>query len=325
MIDVRLAPPQRHERLIVFPLVASTECELPYRLLTDVLLSGELNITEVGGGSVPLLHATNKSDFDVLVLDGEQLIGARQNRMTNRSILLPAHSDVEIPVSCMEQGRWRMTAQDMKPSNFHSPSKARRHARDVEAARVHAGGAAGPQELAAAQSSVWSEIRAYSDSLHKHSETGALDELYDALPPIEIVMRAFIRLPDQVGFVAFHDGTPLGTDVIGGRELYARLHERLLTGYVMDSFSMRRAQIGQPAEETHAQRYLDQVRAARRVEAPSVGRGLYQVLVGEVVGGELLDDDRLAHLSAFPAPETRRREDSYDAPPLPPPSRRRRM
>jgi hypothetical protein len=39
---------------------------------------------------VPELIATNRGDADVLVLDGEQLIGARQNRMTNRSILLPA-------------------------------------------------------------------------------------------------------------------------------------------------------------------------------------------------------------------------------------------
>lgn len=324
MIDVRIAPPQRHERLTVFPLVATSECELPYRLLADVLVTGELKITEVGSGTVPNLHAENVSDFDVLILDGEQLIGARQNRMTNRSILLPAHSAVEIPVSCMEQGRWRMTSQDMKPSGYHSPSKTRRHARDVEAAHVHAGGVAEVRALAAAQSGVWSEIAAYSDKLHRHSATGALDELYNALPPVELFLRAFERVPNQVGFAAFHDGTPLGTDVIGGRELFARLHERLLTGYIMDSISMRSERKHRRATEAQAQRYLDQVRAARRVQAPSVGRGDYSVLVGDVVGGELKDAEQLAHLSAFPAPEPRRRDDVV-GPPLPPPSSRRRL
>lgn len=323
MIDVHIAPPQRHARLSVFPLMAMTECELPYRLLADMMLTGELKITEMGGGTVPQLRATNRSDFDVLVLDGEQLIGARQNRMVNRSMVLPAHSDVEIPVSCMEQGRWRMTDPNMKPSGYHSPSKTRRHARDVEAARANAGGAAAPRELAAAQSGVWNEIRSFSDSLNARSETSALDELYESLPPVETFLNTCPVLPGQVGFVAFHDATPLGMDVIGGRELYARLHERLLFGYIMDSHSMHRERVTRSADAEQAQRYLDQVRTARRAQAPSVGRGRYQVLVGEVVGGELIDNDLLAHLSAFPAPASRSREDVSGAP-LPPPSRRRR-
>jgi hypothetical protein len=36
----------------------------------------------------------------VLVLDGEQLIGSRQNRTTNRSILLPAHATTEMASAC---------------------------------------------------------------------------------------------------------------------------------------------------------------------------------------------------------------------------------
>jgi hypothetical protein len=56
--------------------------------MADALAAGTLTITEVGTGTVPNLAATNASDRDTLVLDGEQLIGSRQNRMTNRSMLL---------------------------------------------------------------------------------------------------------------------------------------------------------------------------------------------------------------------------------------------
>jgi hypothetical protein len=57
-----------------------------------------------------------------------------------------------------------------------------------------------------------------------------------------------------------------------------------------------------------------------------VGKGTYAVLAGAVIGGELLDGDAVAHLSAFPAeewPEGRRGPAVIDQAPLPPPSYRR--
>src|SRR5690606_30206741 len=86
MLDLELAAAQRHDLLTLFPLVAVGEPELPYALLVDALAAGTVRITEVGAGTVPALLAWNAGDVDVLVLDGEQLVGARQNRMTNRSI-----------------------------------------------------------------------------------------------------------------------------------------------------------------------------------------------------------------------------------------------
>ncbi|HET6361917.1 MAG TPA: hypothetical protein VFH11_07650 [Gemmatimonadota bacterium] len=81
-------------------------------------------------------------------------------------------------------------------------------------------------------------------------------------------------------------------------------------------------------EPDAAERFLASVRDAVRTEAPTMGRGAYRVLSGEVVGGELEDDGRTVHVSAFPVedeavgrPYGRARIGSE--PPLPPPSRRR--
>ena len=106
MLDITVGAPQAHRNLTLFPLLATRAPELPYALLADALASGSVHIGEVGQGTVPALTARNDGDVDVLVLDGEQLIGSRQNRMTNRSLLLPAGSTIELPVSCMEHGRW---------------------------------------------------------------------------------------------------------------------------------------------------------------------------------------------------------------------------
>ncbi len=331
MLDITLGAPQAHLNLTVFPLLAAGAPELSYTLLGDALASGALRIGEVGQGTVPTLVAKNVGDTDVLVLDGEQLIGARQNRMTNRSILLPARSTTEIPVSCMEHGRWHFESDAMRPAPQHSPAKVRRKAREVEASYVRAGDVAEFSMLREAQGEVWDAIAETESNLRVHSPTGAMDALYaGAGPELEEMTRAFPHSAGQVGLLAFVDGAPIGLDVVGGRALYARLHARLLRGYVLDALDRAsdhpsgRARAGHHAAPD-PQGFLDAVRAAARVPAPTVGKGTYAVLAGSTIGGELLDGGAVAHLSAFPAEE---RPDDVRAPgrepPLPPPSVRRR-
>jgi hypothetical protein len=324
MLNIELAAPITHRHLTVFPLVTPTEVHLPFALLVDALEAGTLEVTEVGEGTVPSLLVINDSDADVLILDGEQLIGARQNRMTNRSIIVPAHGKLEIPVSCMEQGRWHFVSEKFAPSPQHSPSSVRRKVREVEAERAAAGAPPPQHVLAEAQIGVWSSIAEQASTLGGHSATGALDDVFRARESdIDTAASRFPLRPLQLGLLAFVGAHPIGMDVIGGTNLYARLHDRLLRGYVIDGFSAPAA--GEATVEA-AQEYLDRVGRASRVAAPSVGRGSYRVVSGEVIGGELTDDGRVVHLSAFPERDGRKRKGDTDparGPAVAPPSRRR--
>ena len=63
-------------------------------------------MTEVGeGGTVPELKVINKSPRMILILDDEELVGAKQNRIVNTTMLVQGNSIIIIPVSCVEQGR----------------------------------------------------------------------------------------------------------------------------------------------------------------------------------------------------------------------------
>jgi hypothetical protein len=324
MLDVTLAPPLRHRALTVFPLIAPRAPELPYALLSEALEDGRLRITEVGTGTVPSVLAISKHDLDILVLDGEQLIGARQNRMTNRSLLLAAGSETVIPVSCMEQGRWHHVSDQFAPGKYHSPSLVRRRSRETEASSLAAGAPPTPQVLASAQHGVWDSIEINARDLDTHSGTGALNEAFDAREhEIDEVVAAMPAADDQVGILAFVGLRPLALDLIGGHALYSRVHQRLLRGYAMDALAARG---GREPDSERAQGFLDLVRGAARSDAPTVGRGRYAVLGDLVIGGELTDRDHVVHLSAFPARDPRR-EASSDTPhtdPIAPPSRRRR-
>ena len=51
---------------------------------------------------MPTLRVINGADRPVLLLDGEELVGAKQNRVLNTSVLVAKGARLDIPVSCVE-------------------------------------------------------------------------------------------------------------------------------------------------------------------------------------------------------------------------------
>ncbi|MCB1087922.1 MAG: hypothetical protein KDM63_12805, partial [Verrucomicrobiae bacterium] len=75
---------QHCRNLAVFPLTGQSLSEPPHVLLADALGQGFLTVEEISkGGSVPELAVVNDSDHFVLLLDGEEVAGAKQNRVLN--------------------------------------------------------------------------------------------------------------------------------------------------------------------------------------------------------------------------------------------------
>jgi hypothetical protein len=300
---VDLGSVQSYEWLTLFPLIDPRPRGLPYRLLADALEAGTVQVAEVGTGSVPEVAVENSGDTDVLILDGEQLVGAKQNRTISRTLILPAQATTTIPVSCMEQGRWRFSSGRFAHARHHSPSKVRRHARKVEAACTEAMMAAGPAMLAQAQRAIWGEIADCSAKLGGRSSTGALDHLYELRGhDLDEWSKRFPWVDDQIGLLAFLGEKPLGLDMVGGHRLYARLHKQLVRGYVMDALTAGPTRSVRIKHRAGAA-FLERVKHATRTKAPTVGRGEYRVLSGHVMGGELMDTSGLVHLSAFPTAE----------------------
>src|SRR6516165_4332122 len=114
--------------LTLFPLVRRSTPVRPldYLLLEDGITQGKVRVTEVhAGGSVPELRLENNADLPVLLVDGEELVGAKQNRVLNLTILAPAKRTTVIPVSCVEAGRWAMSPADVKTADYMMYSMGR--------------------------------------------------------------------------------------------------------------------------------------------------------------------------------------------------------
>jgi len=313
MLEASIGAPQRHLHLTVFPIVAERDRSLPYLLLADAMASGLLTIQELGDGTVPMLGVKNQGKRPVLIIDGEQLIGAKQNRMTNRTILLAPESVTEIPVSCMEEGRWHFVSDEFQPAPHHAPSKVRSKARRAESRASRDTGSASHRHLSEAQGEVWDEIRKYEDKLGRASDTGALDAMYrQRAGELDVWLDAFPPVEHQVGLLAFTHAEVLGMDALGAPSLYLTLHRRILTGYVMDALAAgngtgapdaRKPRVPTPVEEPQALEFVEALRTAAREPSETVGLGEYRILKGSVLGGELVQGGQLVHLSAFPLEE----------------------
>src|SRR5262245_54870896 len=86
---VRVGEPINVRNLTIFPLFSEQKQTQSYLTLDEALAKGVAETTEISeAGSVPELRFRNRGDLPVLLLDGEELTGAKQNRVLNLSILV---------------------------------------------------------------------------------------------------------------------------------------------------------------------------------------------------------------------------------------------
>ncbi len=125
--------------------------------------SGVLRVAEKpGGATVPELTVHNTGALPLLLLEGETLVGAKQNRTLDASVLVPAGAAADIAVSCVEAGRWGAPRASSR-SVRHAPADLRR----VKTATI-----AREQMRSRKQAAVWSRIAQYEE----HARRGVAHE-----------------------------------------------------------------------------------------------------------------------------------------------------
>src|SRR5215212_938992 len=169
---IQLGEPVGHRGVVIAPLFPRISPRARYVTLEEALPLG-FQVTEVdAAGSVPELLASNPLDADVLLYDGEELLGAKQNRILNVSVLVGARSETRIPVWCVEEGRWSARSAAFAAGR-HSASPA---VRRMKADRL----SEAPLEAGRAQSAVWEAVAAQAGRHGVVSSTGAQADVFEA-------------------------------------------------------------------------------------------------------------------------------------------------
>ncbi len=286
---IQLGEPVEHCGIVIAPLFPRRTPVADYATLEDALPLG-LRIGEVSeAGAVPELAVTNPTDANVLLYDGEELLGAKQNRILNVTVLVPAHSKLPIPVSCVEEGRWSRRSVDFDAAPHASHPELRRR----KAQRL----AAEPLARGIAQSEVWDAVREKSVRMGVHSLTGAQADVFRSREhDLHEMEQAFPLQSGQAGALLAL-GDDLCLDFVSRPEAFARLYPKLRAGYLLDALERVG---GKPAPQERLGRFVASVAAAARARRPSVGLGEDVRLHGEgVVGSGLELDGELLQLCAF--------------------------
>ncbi len=298
LASLTVGPEIRHRSLAIHPLFAQQPGKLPYLALTDAMEKGFVEVTEIDeAGAVPRLLVTNSSEHFVLLLDGEELKGAKQNRVLNTTILVPPNKTIDIPVSCVEQGRWRYTSRKFAPSDviMARTLRARKMASVTE--NVHAG-----HSYDSDQAEVWSGIREMMHARGKPSPTGALADLYIAEEAILREYReAFQAAEGQQGMAVVSGGRVVGVDFLSSPEAFCRYFPRLISSYAIDMLSLSDA--GPGVGIKGVKDFLAAVTDASTETFPSPGYGMdHRIRHDTLVGSALTADGEVIHVGLFQAP-----------------------
>lgn len=284
--------------LTVFPLFGEQPIEVEYRLAEEALAEGTAVIEEVSeAGSVPDLLMDNRGIQRLLLLEGEELKGAKQNRILNTSVLIAAHTKLKIPVSCVEQGRWRYSARYFQASGHQATAKLRRAVKasvseSLKSSRGHR----------ADQSKVWGEVAALHSCLSLESETSAMSDAFDACENrIAEYLRALKYVDGAVGLAVAIGGRVASVDVFDKPATCQRVWDRLLSGMVFDA--MEAAKKDPSVSIADVERVLASASDLAWERVDAVGEG--SEFRAESQGGDhasvLVLNDVVVHGSVMPA------------------------
>jgi hypothetical protein len=241
--------------------------------------------------TVATLLVENHGTDAVLLVEGETLVGAQQNRTLNVSVLVAAGTKLEIPVTCVEAGRWG-DEQAMGRSGHHAPTDLRRvKSESVNSSRAEGFGAH------ADQGAVWDRVHVYEESLGAPSATAALDDVYEHVgPELDVTIAALQPSPEQCGVIVAVSGIVRGIDLFDKPSTLAAYWDGLVAGYAIDAL---RASPGAPTV-SDAKAFVARVEAAMDTPRRGVGLGRDHTFEGEGVTGHALEWKRATvHLAAF--------------------------
>jgi hypothetical protein len=300
--SVLVGQPQNHANMSVYPLYIKNGHQRGYQTLDEAIQAKTLDVTEANeGGSVPTLKVKNTGTLPVLLVVGEELIGAKQNRVLNTSLLVPAEQEMNIPVSCVEQGRWSYSSRQFSssPTTSHLElrfAQVKNVTKNLEKRNAYDSD----------QGAVWGEVSRKMSAHDSSSRTMAMHDMYDQQ---EDKLKGYLdALQPRIeadnapqGMLVAINGEVVGADIFDHPTTLQSLWPKLMRSYALGALERQgKDEATKPLEPERIQQFLTTVQTVPEKVYDSVGLGKDVRLDSEEVAGSgLLWDDKLIHASVY--------------------------
>ena len=196
--------------------------------MNKALQDGRLKINEhTEGATVNTLQATNTSGDTIYMMQGEVVVGGKQDRMLAQDVLIAPGATLDIGAFCVEHGRW---TENGSGANFTTTvGFAAQDVRKVAAVE---------QE----QSRVWEEVEGEMRANNAPSSTGSYAHLMNDKEFQAERLRYRERLKDLpascigiVGVIAVSGDRVIGCDILATEELFRQAYLQLIDAYIAEA------------------------------------------------------------------------------------------
>jgi hypothetical protein len=293
---VEITSVQQAGSLQVFGLRWSARNDLDYATLDEALLDKVLDVTEINeGGQVPAVRVMNKSERMVFLMAGELLVGCKQDRVLNTSMMVPSKREMAIPVACVEVGRWGYRSRKFRSGQTSSHGYLRAILCKETSARYKAKSAPGSDQRA-----VWAEVARKMGKMGSRSSSGALQDMFrDYGDKLDQMVRS-ISSPDGCNGAAFAmNGKILGVDLFDKPGTLNKLWPKLIKSYAVDA--LEDGNVDQKLLQPES--VIEWARSAHSArqewfDSPGVGQDVR--IEGEMlIGAALVVEQQPVHLELF--------------------------
>lgn len=228
-ISVEILESQKYENVEAIPIRSDFFGKKDFLTLKKGYEMNLVEIKELDHSTVNAVSCKNDSVAPLILIDGDEITGAIQNRIINDTLLIPAKSTVNIPVSCTEHGRWHTRGEGEASRTFEPSLYSANHSTRSRKSRAS-------YEERDYQGEVWDSISEFESRSNFKSMTSALNDSYENLKDKQNDYLSKFHIEDgQNGVIFIVNGEIKGLELFYNHSIYKQYHEKLCRSYIIEA------------------------------------------------------------------------------------------
>ena len=193
-LNFNVSEPVEKNNITAFFLSSIEKNNNKYLSFSEAIAKNQVQISEVNKkGLVTKLSVSNKSSDNIIILNGELIIGTqiRQDRIVDSTVLIPGYATVLINTFCGEQYRWspRLSNKISTSESLYFSSGRANNAADINT-------------KLSKQCRIWSEISEKISDFNVKSFTNSVGQIYKKKKVNVEEIVNFFKIPSEAVGVA---------------------------------------------------------------------------------------------------------------------------
>ncbi len=292
-LNFNVSEPVEKNNITAFFLSSIEKNNNKYLSFSEAIAKNQVQISEVNKkGFVTKLSVSNKSSDNIIILNGELIIGSqiRQDRIVDNTVLIPGYATVLINTFCGEQYRWspKLSNKISTPESLYFSSGRANNAADTNT-------------KISKHCRIWSDISEKISDFNVNSFTNSFDQIYKKKKVNVEEIVNFFKIPSEAVGVALGINHQLvNIDIFSNNCMLQIYLPKIIRSIALDSFKKTSKKSYLKKKDVH--RFLRQIHQAnkqkRKVVEGTLGEEL-QFNSESVAGSILYHKEQTVHFSAF--------------------------